>query len=31
VIPVLDRALDEINARFGSGFVGRALGKLRKN
>lgn len=31
VIPVLDRALDEINTRFGSGFVGRALGKLRKN
>ena len=30
VVPVLDRTLDEINTRFGSGIVGRALGKLRK-
>jgi len=29
VVPALDRTLDEINTRFGSGIVGRALGKLR--
>ena len=28
-VPALDRTLDQINTRFGSGVVGRALGKLR--